>query len=353
RVSSSSFSRPARRRALRSSRSCALLASSSSAVSAATRRSRARYASSSCPESRLNARKACSSPRLSMSAVDVTSCTSFDKLSKFHALPLKPCDFALFWVRERRERQIFDAGAKRGARFADAALRALQLVLAQLLDERRAAEAEQPGGARDGALGLLERPPDELLLDGSEVLLEVDRARRHRCRNHAAGRQWRARRLVGGLERSRQIVHADALVRAQDGQPLDEVLELADVARPVIVREACEGLVREGDSRAPLLDALVDQVANQLRQIVEPLPERRNANREDVEAEIKVLSELPLSDARLEVPVRRGDDAHVRTARIVAPDPLVDPLLENAQQLDLHVEAHVPDLVEKESAAFG
>src|SRR5690606_680233 len=40
-------------------------------------------------------------------------------------------------------------------------------------------------------------------------------------------------------------------------------------------------------------------------------------------------------------------------ALVVAPDPLVDPLLKNAEQLDLHIEAHVPDLVEKERAALG
>src|SRR5690606_40545615 len=57
-------------------------------------------------------------------------------------------------------------------------LRALKLVLAQLLDEGRTPQAEQARGARDRAFGLLERPADQLLLDRAEVLLEVDRAGR-------------------------------------------------------------------------------------------------------------------------------------------------------------------------------
>ena len=51
--------------------------------------------------------------------------------------------------------------------------------------------------------------------------------------------------------------------------------------------------------------------------------------------------------------MRGGDDAHVALARGVAADALVDALLQDAQQLHLHGQAHVADLVEEQRAALG
>jgi len=47
-------------------------------------------------------------------------------------------------------------------------------VLAQLLDERRALEVQEFCGVGDRAVGLLERPLNELLLDRLQVRLEVE-----------------------------------------------------------------------------------------------------------------------------------------------------------------------------------
>src|SRR5882672_3167194 len=58
-----------------------------------------------------------------------------------------------------------------------------------------------------------------------------------------------------------------------------------------------------------------------------------------------------LRDARLEIAVRGGDNAHVRAARLHAAHALEGSLLEHAQQLHLHVEGHVADLVEEQRAA--
>ena len=51
--------------------------------------------------------------------------------------------------------------------------------------------------------------------------------------------------------------------------------------------------------------------------------------------------------------MRGGDDAHVALARDVAADALVDSFLQDAQQLHLHRQAHVADLVEEQRAALG
>ena len=51
--------------------------------------------------------------------------------------------------------------------------------------------------------------------------------------------------------------------------------------------------------------------------------------------------------------MRRGEDADVGAALLAAADALERALLQHAQQLHLHVEAHVADLVEEQRAAVG
>ena len=48
-----------------------------------------------------------------------------------------------------------------------------------------------------------------------------------------------------------------------------------------------------------------------------------------------------------------GDDAHVAADRRVIADALEHALLQHAQQLHLHRQAHVADLVEEQRAALG
>ena len=54
-----------------------------------------------------------------------------------------------------------------------------------------------------------------------------------------------------------------------------------------------------------------------------------------------------------QVPVGGGDDAHVDLDRVLAADPLEGLLLQHAQHLRLHLQAHVADLVEEQRAAVG
>ena len=51
--------------------------------------------------------------------------------------------------------------------------------------------------------------------------------------------------------------------------------------------------------------------------------------------------------------MRRRDDAHVAANGPIAADPLETALLQHAQQLDLHLQRHVADLIEEQRAALG
>ena len=81
--------------------------------------------------------------------------------------------------------------------------------------------------------------------------------------------------------------------------------------------------------------------------------ERRHLDGEYVEAVEQVAAEGAAHDGFFEVAMRGGDDAHIAVARHVAADALVHALLQDAQQLHLHRQAHVADLVEEQRAALG
>ena len=80
---------------------------------------------------------------------------------------------------------------------------------------------------------------------------------------------------------------------------------------------------------------------------------RRHVHRDDLETEEQVLAETPRGDLALEVAVGRGDDAHVDLDRLGRPDAPDLALLQDAQELNLHLRADLADLVEEQRAALG
>ena len=81
--------------------------------------------------------------------------------------------------------------------------------------------------------------------------------------------------------------------------------------------------------------------------------QRRQADRERVDAVVEVLAEPALADEHVERPVGRRDQAEVDVDGSVAAEALEAALLEHAQQLGLRDQRQVADLVEEQRAAVG
>ena len=71
------------------------------------------------------------------------------------------------------------------------------------------------------------------------------------------------------------------------------------------------------------------------RDVGRALAQRRQADRERVDAVVEILAEPRVADELIERPVGRRDQAEVDLDRLVAAEPLEPPLLERAQQLGL------------------
>src|SRR5690606_26833456 len=129
---------------------------------------------------------------------------------------------------------------------------------------------------------------------------------------------------------------AQHLAPRQDHGALDDVLQLADIPRPVVALQQRGLLPRERERRvAELLAGALEEMACELHDVVAALAQRRDVDREHAEAIVEILAEAPRLDFLLEVSVRRRDEADVDGMRAIVADALVLALLQHPQQLAL------------------
>ena len=143
-----------------------------------------------------------------------------------------------------------------------------------------------------------------------------------------------------------------AVCPGQAREPVDDVAQLADIARVRVVQQEVAQSPRHLD-RAPLqrFGGLVAEELEQQRNLVPALAQRRQRHVNDAEPIEQVLAEFPLLAQLAQVPVGRGDDARVDGDRLVRTDALDLVRLQHAQQLHLARQRQLADLVEEDGAA--
>src|ERR1035438_6297335 len=137
-----------------------------------------------------------------------------------------------------------------------------------------------------------------------------------------------------------------------DDGALDEVLQFADVAGPVVALERMHGGRRNGgDFAIHAAGVLLHEGAHQQRDIIAALAQRRDRERENVEPVIEVGAELPFLHHQREVAVGGGHQAGVGADGAGTAEALEFALLEDAQELGLQLERNLSDFVEEHGAA--
>ena len=133
-----------------------------------------------------------------------------------------------------------------------------------------------------------------------------------------AARRPRPRRRASSPRRSGRAVLAEGHVGRPDLRPVGEggrllhhVLQLADVARPVVLEHPGERVHRPALLRAAPPVVPLEEVPGQERDVLAPLAQRRDAQGNHVEPVEEVLAEALLGDGAAQVLVGGGDDADV------------------------------------------
>jgi hypothetical protein len=148
-------------------------------------------------------------------------------------------------------------------------------------------------------------------------------------------------------------VGADRAIGEQQ-PPLDDVAQLADVARPRVVRRSSSAAAVESARLRPVL--IGDdrrEVLGDGGDIARPLAQRRQRDREHEHAVEEIVGKGAFSRQRVEITVGRDDHARVDDDRPLAADPFELAFLRQSQQLGLHRRRDVADLIERQRAAVG
>ena len=91
-----------------------------------------------------------------------------------------------------------------------------------------------------------------------------------------------------------------------------------------------------------------EEVVGEERDILRPLPEWWQLDREHAQPVVEVLAKPTRLGLRLEVPVGGRDQSHIDHAGPLVADPFELPLLENTEELGLMFEGDLADLVEEQ-----
>ena len=131
------------------------------------------------------------------------------------------------------------------------------------------------------------------------------------------------------------MILAQRLVLLQKHDPLDQVPQLPDVARPAVASEDLLDLRSDGGE--PLPEFLVvegEEVPGQEQDVLSPLPERRQEDGDDLEPVVEVLPEATVLHREVQIPVRRRDDPDVHLEVRGPPDPLERAVLDDDLLVD-------------------
>ena len=141
---------------------------------------------------------------------------------------------------------------------------------------------------------------------------------------------------------------------AIDQRSLQDVLQFADVAGPVVCLEPLHRRQRERRLRpADLAGRRREEVVGEQRQIFLPLPQRRHLHGKNAEPIVQVLTKAPGRRLGAQIPIGRRHDTDIDAPRPLLADPFKLSLLQNTEQLRLQLQRDLADLVEKQRPVLG
>ena len=102
-----------------------------------------------------------------------------------------------------------------------------------------------------------------------------------------------------------------------------------------------------------MLRELLDEIAHQQRDVFSAFPQRRNPDREHVQAVEQIAAKLAVRDHLIQIAVSRCYEANIHFACMCASQPFKFSLLQGAQQLRLNLDRNISHFIQEQGALIG
>ena len=158
-----------------------------------------------------------------------------------------------------------------------------------------------------------------------------------------------------GVHRVRKVLGPDGVALAQGDRAIHGVPQLSDVPGPGVAPQDAQGFGRQL-GRLAALDLprrCLEEHARQRLDLARPPAQRRNQQRDPVEAIVEITPKAPGARVRLDIAVGGRDHPDVDRAGGGRPEPQDLPLGEDPQQLGLGARCQLAHLVEEQGAPLG
>src|SRR5262249_40325566 len=143
------------------------------------------------------------------------------------------------------------------------------------------------------------------------------------------------------------------ITTAEDYRALNNVLQLANVARPLIsLAEFHRALFDLTDALRHLLGKPLDEVFDENRNVLWPFAERRDIKGKDVQAVEQIRPECAGGDGCWQIAVRGGNHANVYRDGSTASNSLDLAVLQYAQQRHLGIHRNLADFIEEDRSGM-
>src|ERR1035437_8454843 len=156
------------------------------------------------------------------------------------------------------------------------------------------------------------------------------------------------------LQEIRQFVSDGAIAIRQYGGTLNDILEFADIAGPLVFHQRFHGAGPDIMYRLTEVGCiLLEEIPGEQGDIFRALAQRRHVDGHDVYTVIQVAAECARLDHLLQVAVGGEQDSKVQRDQFIAAQPAELLLLQDAQQLHLGVETELADLIQQQGPFSG
>src|SRR5262249_3508117 len=153
----------------------------------------------------------------------------------------------------------------------------------------------------------------------------------------------------GSLLPEPRLVHSKAVRVGQDDCPLNYVLKLTNIARPLIRLEEFQGsLIDCSELLSSLASKSGDEVFDEQGNVSRALPQRGHLNRHNIQSIQEILAKLSFRYQRVQISMRGGHHSYVNRDWFVAADALDFTLLQHAQKRNLYFGRQVADFVQED-----